>query len=62
MRRINASLNPLQAAVSKGSEAAGGLRFDPSAFQHDVTMPLYEPETAARSEPNGTSCGGVEVT
>ena len=35
---------------------AGGLRFDPGAFQHDVMMILYEPAMAARSEPNGTSC------
>jgi len=40
---------------------AGGLRFDPGAFQHDVMMILYEPAMAARSEPNGTSCD-CEVT
>jgi len=34
---------------------AGGLRFNPGAFQHDVMMILYEPAMAARSEPNGTS-------
>jgi transposase len=53
-RHINASINLLQTAISKGM--AGGLRFDPSAFQHDVMMILYEPAMAARSEPNGTSC------
>jgi putative transposase len=52
-RHINASLNLLQTAISNGM--AGGLRFDPGAFQHDVMMTLYEPEMAARSEPNGTS-------
>jgi putative transposase len=54
-RHINASINLLQTAISKGLEVAGGLRFDPGAFQHDVMMTLYEPEMAARSEPNGTS-------
>ena len=56
-RHINASLNLLQTAISKGM--AGGLRFNPGAFQHDVMMTLYEPAMAARSEPNGTSgtCG-----
>ena len=53
-RHINASINLLQTAISRGM--AGGLRFDPGAFQHDVVMTLYEPEMAARSEPNGTSC------
>ena len=52
-RHINASMNLLQTAISKGM--AGGLRFDPGAFQHDVMMILYEPAMAARSEPNGTS-------
>ena len=60
-RRINASINLLQTAVFKRSEVAGGLWFGPGAFQHDVMMILYEPEMAARSEPNGTSCIG-EVT
>jgi len=55
-RHINASLNLLQTATSKGLEVAGGLRFNPGAFQHDVMMILYEPAMAARSEPNGTSC------
>jgi putative transposase len=55
-RHINASINLLQTAISKGLEVAGGLRFDPGAFQHDVMMTLYEPAMAARSEPNGTSC------
>jgi putative transposase len=54
-RHINASLNLLQTAISKGLEVAGGLRFNPGAFQHDVVMTLYEPAMAARSEPNGTS-------
>ena len=58
-RHINASINLLQTAISNGM--AGGLRFDPGAFQHDVMMILYEPEMAARSEPNGTSCD-CEVT
>jgi putative transposase len=58
-RHINASINLLQTAISKGM--AGGLRFDPGAFQYDVMMILYEPAMAARSEPNGTS-GVVEVT
>jgi len=52
-RHINASMNLLQTAISKGM--AGGLRFNPGAFQHDVMMILYEPAMAARSEPNGTS-------
>jgi putative transposase len=56
-RHVNASLNLLQTAISKGM--AGGLRFDPGAFQHDVMMILYEPAMAARSEPNGTS--GIAV-
>ena len=56
-RHINASINLLQTAISKGR--AGGLRFNPGAFQHDVMMILYDPVTGARSEPNGTSgiCG-----
>jgi len=60
-RHINASLNLLQTAMSKGLEVAGGLRFNPGAFQHDVMMTLYDPVTGARSEPNGTS-GIGEVT
>jgi putative transposase len=58
-RHVNASLNLLQTAISKGLEVAGGLRFDPGAFQHDVMMILYEPAMAARSEPNGTSQAGA---
>jgi putative transposase len=58
-RHINASINLLQTAISKG--VAGGLRFNPGAFQHDVMMILYEPAMAARSELNGTS-GIVGVT
>jgi putative transposase len=52
-RHINASINLLQTAISKGM--AGGLRFNPGAFQHDVMMILYAPSRGARSEPNGTS-------
>jgi len=58
-RHINASINLLQTAISKGM--VGGLWFNPGAFQHDVMMILYEPAMAARSEPNGTS-GIVGVT
>ena len=58
-RHINASINLLQTAISKGLEVVGGLRFSPGAFQHDVVMTLYEPAMAARSEPNGTSHFGV---
>jgi putative transposase len=58
-RHINASMNLLQTAISKGLKVAGGLRFSPGAFQHDVMMILYEPAMAARSEPNGTSHIGV---
>ncbi len=57
-RHINASINLLQTASSKG--LAGGLRFDPGAFRHDAMMILYEPAMAARSEPNGMS-GELEV-
>jgi putative transposase len=56
-RHINASVNLLQTACSKG--LAGGLRFSPGAFQHDVVMTLYDPEMGARSELNGTSHGLV---
>ena len=52
-RHINASINLLQTAISKGM--AGGLRFNPGAFQHDAMMTLYAPPRGARSEPNGTS-------
>jgi len=58
-RHINASINLLQTASSKG--LAGGLRFDPGAFRHDAMMILYEPAMAARSEPNGMSGEGVAV-
>jgi putative transposase len=58
-RHVNASINLLQTAISKGM--AGGLRFNPGAFQHEVVMILYEPAMAARSELNGTS-GIVGVT
>ena len=43
-RHINASLNLLQTAISNGM--AGGLWFDPGAFQHDVMMALCSPEGA----------------
>jgi putative transposase len=52
-RHINASINLLQTVASK--KAAGGLRFDPGAFQHDVVMVLCGPGRAVRPEPNGTS-------
>jgi len=52
-RHINASINLLQTAISKGM--AGGLWFNPGAFQHDAMMILYDPVTGARSESNGTS-------
>jgi putative transposase len=58
-RHINASINLLQTASSKG--LVGGLRFDPGAFRHDAMMILYEPAMAARSEPNGMSEEGVVV-
>jgi hypothetical protein len=51
---INASISLLQTAFPEGM--AGGLRFSPGAFQHDVMMTLYGPARGARSEPNGTSC------
>jgi hypothetical protein len=46
----------LHTAISEVLGVAGGLRFDPGAFRHDVMMTLYDPERGARSEPNGTSC------
>jgi putative transposase len=52
-RHINASINLLQTAASK--KAAGGLRFSPGAFQHDVVMVLCGPGKTVRPEPNGTS-------
>jgi len=52
-RHINASINLLQTAASK--KAAGGLRFDPGAFQHDVVMVLCGSGRAVRPEPNGMS-------
>jgi putative transposase len=52
-KHINASINLLQTAASE--KAAGGLRFDPGAFQHDVVMVLCGPGKAVRPEPNGTS-------
>ncbi len=58
-RHINASLNLLQTAISNGLDVAGGLRFNPGAFQHDVMMILYDPGRGARSEPNGMSCIGA---
>ncbi|MBE0518947.1 MAG: IS200/IS605 family element transposase accessory protein TnpB [Thermoplasmata archaeon] len=50
---VNAGINLLQTAFPDG--VAGGLRFSPGAFQHDVMMTLYDPFMGARSEPNGTS-------
>jgi len=58
-RHINASINLLQTAASK--KAAGGLWFDPGAFQHDVVMVLCGPNKAVRPEPNGTSSMRVVV-
>ncbi|MCJ2533558.1 MAG: zinc ribbon domain-containing protein, partial [Candidatus Thermoplasmatota archaeon] len=52
-RHINASINLLQTASSKG--LAGGLRFSPGAFQHDVMKVLCDPARGARPESNGTS-------
>jgi transposase len=54
-RNVNSCIDLLQTAVSKRLEVAGGIRFDPGAFRHDVMMILYEPAMAARSEPNGMS-------
>jgi hypothetical protein len=49
-----ASAGPLPTTVLNAT--AGGLRFSPGGFQHDVVMKaLYEPAMAARPEPNGTS-------
>jgi putative transposase len=62
-KHVNAGINLLQTAFPEGM--AGGLRFSPGAFQHDVMMILYDPERGARSELNGTSCGhggGLEAT
>jgi IS605 OrfB family transposase len=52
-KHINAGINLLQTAFPDGK--AGGLRFSPGAFQHDVMMVLYDPARGARPEPNGTS-------
>ena len=52
-RHINASINLLQTAASE--KAAGGLRFDPGAFQHDVVMVLCGLDRTVRPEPNGMS-------
>jgi len=54
-RNANASIDLLPTAVSKRLEVVGGLWFSPGAFRHDAMMILYEPEMAARSEPNGMS-------
>ena len=51
-RHVNAGINLLQTAFPEGM--AGGLRFSPGAFQHDVVMIIYDPAMGARSEPNGT--------
>ena len=58
-KHINASIDLLQTAISKGLEVAGSIRFSPGAFQHDLMMILYGPAMAARLEPNGTSREGV---
>ncbi|MBE0518245.1 MAG: IS200/IS605 family element transposase accessory protein TnpB [Thermoplasmata archaeon] len=52
-RHVNAGINLLQTAFPNGM--AGGLRFSPGAFQHDVVMTLYDPSMGARLELNGTS-------
>jgi putative transposase len=52
-RHVNAGVNLLQTAFPRGE--AGGLRFSPGAFQHDVMMVLHDPVRGARPEPNGTS-------
>ncbi len=52
-RHVNAGINLLNTAFPEGM--AGGLRFSPGAFQHDVVMTLCDPFMGARSEPNGTS-------
>ncbi|MBU1158484.1 MAG: transposase [Candidatus Thermoplasmatota archaeon] len=57
-RHVNAGINLLQTAFPEGM--AGGLRFSPGAFQHDVVMTLYDPEMGARLEPNGTSRSVVQ--
>jgi IS605 OrfB family transposase len=51
-RHINASINLLKTAAPEW--AAGGLRFGPSASQHDVVMVLCG-RKAARSKPNEMS-------
>ncbi|MBU1158195.1 MAG: IS200/IS605 family accessory protein TnpB-related protein, partial [Candidatus Thermoplasmatota archaeon] len=45
-RHVKAGINLLQTAFPEGM--AGGLRFSPGAFQHDVVMTLYDPEMGAR--------------
>ncbi len=52
-RHVNAGINLLNTAFPEGM--AGGLRFSPGAFQHDVVMTLCDPFMGARSKPNGTS-------
>ena len=56
MNRAIVGTGLLHTAISKRLEVAGGLWFDPGAFQHDVMMILYDPARGARSEPNGMSC------
>jgi len=56
-KHVNAGINLLQTAFPEGM--AGGLRFSPGAFQHDVMMVLYDPARGARPEPNGASCEGA---
>ena len=50
-RQINAGINLLQTASSKG--LAGGLRFDPGAFQHDTVIDLCA--NGVSRESNGMS-------
>ena len=56
-RQINAGINLLQSAVSKG--AVGGLRFNPSAFQHDTVIDLCADGVSRES--NGMSGNRVSA-
>jgi len=53
IQALSEGAGPLRPAAC--DRAAGGLRFSPGAFQHDVMMALYAPVSGARPEPNGTS-------
>jgi hypothetical protein len=53
IQALSEGAGPLRPAAC--DRAAGGLRFSPGAFQHDVMMALYAPVRGARPEPNGTS-------